>query len=260
MAQVFTQERLEKVALQLLHNQARHKQHDIEHKDGIVTYKHQHYLDTREETLTKAKQNYQENKEKKHQQYLERKEVQTPEQKAAKVAYDHQHHIDHKEERAQKDHAYYLKNKVRLLKYFWNHYRNTREERLAHQHRYYLENPEVAKASSALHRARLVNAEGSYTTKEFNQKCKQYNNRCVYCGRKLCLGPDHATPLSRGGDNYIENILPACEFCNKSKHDKTLQEFLAIHTQEEQEVILTRIYLADHPEEALEDDKNNGDS
>jgi hypothetical protein len=231
-----------------------HKDYAMRKKDQIATYKHQHYLDTKKETLTRAKQNYQKNKEKKRLQYIERKKTLTPEQKAAKIAYDHQHHIDNKEEKALYDHNYYLKNKEKLLKYFWNHYRNTREERLVHQHRYYLENPEVAKTNNALYRARLANAEGSYTPEEFRLKCRQYEDVCAYCGRKLSLGPDHATPLSRGGDNYIENIIPVCEFCNKSKHDKTLQEFLATHTQEEQEEILTRIYLADHPEERLRED------
>ncbi|KPC89921.1 hypothetical protein ADL27_38570 [Streptomyces sp. NRRL F-6602] len=41
---------------------------------------------------------------------------------------------------------------------------------------------------------------------------------CVYCG-----GPyehiDHVTPLSRGGEHSIDNLVPACGECNLQKSD-----------------------------------------
>lgn len=50
---------------------------------------------------------------------------------------------------------------------------------------------------------------------------------CVYCG---CLsGPfdlDHVIPLSRGGGNSADNISVACASCNRSKSDKTPEEWL----------------------------------
>ncbi|HEY8807173.1 MAG TPA: HNH endonuclease, partial [Candidatus Limnocylindria bacterium] len=36
---------------------------------------------------------------------------------------------------------------------------------------------------------------------------------------------DHRAPLSRGGRNTIENILPACRSCNRRKRTKTEDEF-----------------------------------
>ena len=36
---------------------------------------------------------------------------------------------------------------------------------------------------------------------------------------------DHATPLSRGGTNSLDNLIPCCVSCNSKKHDKTLVEF-----------------------------------
>jgi HNH endonuclease/Helix-turn-helix domain len=44
---------------------------------------------------------------------------------------------------------------------------------------------------------------------------------CVYCGYKgSALECDHSIPLSRGGDNSIENLVTACRPCNLSKGAK----------------------------------------
>jgi 5-methylcytosine-specific restriction endonuclease McrA len=37
---------------------------------------------------------------------------------------------------------------------------------------------------------------------------------------------DHMIPVSRGGFHTIANIVPACQPCNSTKHDKNLAEFL----------------------------------
>ena len=39
------------------------------------------------------------------------------------------------------------------------------------------------------------------------------------------LTVDHATPRSRGGKNWDDNLLPACEYCNTLKDCLTLSEF-----------------------------------
>lgn len=50
--------------------------------------------------------------------------------------------------------------------------------------------------------------------------------RCTYCGasggRLEC---DHIFPMSRGGGHDPENLTTACAPCNRSKRDKTLQEW-----------------------------------
>jgi 5-methylcytosine-specific restriction endonuclease McrA len=38
---------------------------------------------------------------------------------------------------------------------------------------------------------------------------------------------DHKLPLSRGGSNTIDNVVPACRPCNQKKHRLTVNEFLA---------------------------------
>lgn len=51
---------------------------------------------------------------------------------------------------------------------------------------------------------------------------------CQYCGSKgVRLECDHIHPVSKGGDDIIENLTTACVPCNRSKRDKTLAEWLA---------------------------------
>ena len=39
------------------------------------------------------------------------------------------------------------------------------------------------------------------------------------------LTVDHATPRSRGGKNWDDNLLPACAYCNNLKDNRTLSEW-----------------------------------
>lgn len=54
-----------------------------------------------------------------------------------------------------------------------------------------------------------------------------YDWRCAYCGTDGELTIDHRVPLSRGGTDAIENLIPACLACNSSKHDRMELDFRA---------------------------------
>lgn len=52
-------------------------------------------------------------------------------------------------------------------------------------------------------------------------------NTCMYCGEvfpasKLTL--DHVMPRSRGGADSWQNLVSACQFCNRKKADRTPEE------------------------------------
>ena len=53
-----------------------------------------------------------------------------------------------------------------------------------------------------------------------------YHDQCVYCGDPM-EHFDHVIPYSRGGQSGIDNIVPTCEFCNRSKHSRTLLTWLS---------------------------------
>jgi len=47
---------------------------------------------------------------------------------------------------------------------------------------------------------------------------------CVYCGAPAAH-VDHVRPLARGGWEHPDNLVPACQSCNLSKHAALLTEW-----------------------------------
>ena len=113
---------------------------------------------------------------------------------------------------------------------------------------YRLRHPKVLLIARHKRRALLSGSVGHFTAKEFEDLCATYENRCAYCHEELPLGPDHKVPLSKGGSNSIENIVPACKFCNSKKGTATYDEFLQRSGQELAEVKRVRVYMKQHPE------------
>jgi hypothetical protein len=69
---------------------------------------------------------------------------------------------------------------------------------------------------------RLYHSRDVFCWGEDDHKWEQY--RVAPAGwKKFAL--DHALPSSKGGDNAEWNLVPACESCNCSKKNKTVQEF-----------------------------------
>lgn len=82
------------------------------------------------------------------------------------------------------------------------------------------------RASRRRRRAREHHAPGSWTWCEFIGAYLAGERRCAYCDElTLDPQPDHVTPLSRGGSNYLSNILPSCARCNGDKCDLALDEW-----------------------------------
>ena len=68
---------------------------------------------------------------------------------------------------------------------------------------------------------------GSHTYEQWVAKCALHMGCCYYCGLERKLTRDHKLPLSRGGNDDIGNVIPACQSCNSRKHSLTTAEFLA---------------------------------
>lgn len=81
------------------------------------------------------------------------------------------------------------------------------------------------------YRARRANADGECTPEEWQGILAYFDRRCAYCLRPESetgtLAMEHMLPLSRGGTNHPDNIVPGCKPCNSSKSDRTPMEFLA---------------------------------
>lgn len=101
----------------------------------------------------------------------------------------------------------YLKNRDRVLAV-------NRSYRLSERGR------KIRSVLGVKYRASVNNAEGSFSLSEWEDTLKYFRRSCCYCGSQAgVLHKDHFIPLSKGGSNRINNIVPACESCNCSKKD-----------------------------------------
>lgn len=73
----------------------------------------------------------------------------------------------------------------------------------------------------------LVRGLPSFSASEWQALVNAYAGRCAYCGADGPLQVEHRVPLSAGGVNTIDNILPACAPCNIKKGRMTDAEFRA---------------------------------
>lgn len=92
------------------------------------------------------------------------------------------------------------------------------DARREYRRRWSRENPEGAKARASRRRAKLIDAEGSFTRDDVRHILRLQRKRCYYCDAFLTLFHcDHFVPLARGGSNGPENIVLSCPSCNCSK-------------------------------------------
>lgn len=80
-------------------------------------------------------------------------------------------------------------------------------------------------------RAVLAGVPGSFDQGDVLVRLTKQKGLCHYCGERLELfGPrkfqvDHFVPLSRGGTNFVNNLVLACPECNQAKANKMPWEY-----------------------------------
>lgn len=93
-------------------------------------------------------------------------------------------------------------------------------------------NPDKIRNYNRTQRARrkfAILSSESATTKEVKAWIDAQKPICAYCSTILLpnqIQLDHITPLSRGGSHTVDNFAISCAFCNSSKNNKTLEEFI----------------------------------
>lgn len=91
--------------------------------------------------------------------------------------------------------------------------RNPDYVKAAEQARFRTDSETVLAKNRAYH-ARRRNAPGKFTASEWLEKIAEYDGRCAYCREVKKLTVHHVVPLSKGGTNYIQDVVPACRSCN----------------------------------------------
>ena len=108
---------------------------------------------------------------------------------------------------------YYLKNHERLKT-------NVRKWQLA--------NPERANERKKAYKHKKRGAGGFYTSTDIANIYTAQRGKC-FCSIGLAgrFEIDHVLPVSRGGSNWPANLQLLCVSCNRSKSDKTMEEWIA---------------------------------
>ncbi len=81
-------------------------------------------------------------------------------------------------------------------------------------------NPLKQRHRVAVYRARKMGARGSHTVEQWMSVVRLHSWKCFYCGKRLnhkTLTKDHRNPLSKGGTDFVRNLVPACKPCNSGK-------------------------------------------
>ncbi len=103
--------------------------------------------------------------------------------------------------------------------------RKNKDKRIIAKNKWRANNRELTNHLAKNYIFRRKGAKGSHTLSEYREKVELYKGICVYCKKAKANTKDHIIPLSKGGTNYIDNIVPACVSCNSSKRDKILMEW-----------------------------------
>jgi 5-methylcytosine-specific restriction endonuclease McrA len=127
--------------------------------------------------------------------------------------------ISHKEKYLEGGRIYNAKRKLDPIK---------RQKDLEAHKRWRLVNKDKKYSYKRAYRARKYGNGGRHTKVEWEAIKYAYDYTCLWCGKKepeIKLTEDHFIPLTKGGDDSIENIQPLCKPCNSLKNDRLVSNF-----------------------------------
>lgn len=88
-------------------------------------------------------------------------------------------------------------------------------------------NPEQSRLAKQRRRARLSGSRSlGITAAQWRALLTEFRGTCAYCKTARATTIDHVVPISKGGRDEIDNVLPACGSCNSSKNNKDLAVWL----------------------------------
>lgn len=178
-----------------------------------------------------------------------RRASQTPEERAEYNKQCSEYQKEHRAERSEYQRKWIAANRTKKVAYSikgnrkWRknnpeeakrrdaeQFQKHRPKRIAKVKEWRKSNQELRSHYNATRRARKFGNGGEHSYQQWIEKVISLNWLCFYCGAELTienLSKDHFIPLSRGGGDGIDNLVPACHLCNCSKSAMTGDEFLS---------------------------------
>lgn len=173
----------------------------------------EYYLANQERVQKRVMTHYNSN----HEEILERRGElrKRPEAKAKKAQQDKAYYINNKEQISERYKAWAKVNRENLRRYWKEWYHNDLEK-----------NRMYGRWSTQARRNKVrKNGNNTLTLRQVEELFEKHPY-CEYCKKyKVKLVIEHVIPISRGGQNYIDNVTIACEACNLSKSNKLLSEW-----------------------------------
>ena len=185
------------------------KQYYQKYKDILLERMKKYYWEKREVCLEYKKRWYRE-----HPEEIKERVKQWRKKCPEKInEINRRYRRNHPEEIKKQGRQYYQRNKE-IIKEYRKNYLKTDEGKMSNQRTYFKR------------RAIMENSVNTLTSQEWLCILEEYNYRCAYCDVEFdCENlpeKDHIIPISKGGDNTKENIVPACRSCNAKKHNNIL--------------------------------------
>ncbi len=154
--------------------------------------------------------------------------------KARKAENDRLYKEENREAIEERRRLHYAANRAAALEDSRQRYEANKAQRIEATRLWAEANPEKVRSyrrkSNAKRRAMLNGAEHEpYTDAEIHALWHTQQGSCVYCQTPLFgeYHVDHVVPISRGGADKLENLALACPHCNRRKHAKPVEEFIA---------------------------------
>lgn len=199
-------------------------------------YNKKYYRDNKKDINSKNNKRWHENKERysiSAKKYREKHKEELKE-------YNKKYQEENKEGISKQKKKYYHANREPKLKYRKKYYGLNKDKLINYARRYYSENKEGISKKSKVYRiknrelrrvleqrreAKKKSLPNAFSLSDWRIAKKYFNHRCAYCGEFAELQQEHFIPLSKGGEYTVNNIIPACQRCNGSKHNKGFFEW-----------------------------------
>lgn len=194
-------------------------------KKCIKEYNKQRFESNRDEILQKNREYNHSNKEKIKE-------------------HNKRYYNENKDKKKELSKKYREENKEKMREYYKNYYENNKERlqiynkeyRIEHavelsmkRKKYMKDNPEKIFNDRQKHRGyNDINLIDEITKEQWQIMLEFFDNKCAYSGEELTednFSIDHIIPLSKGGSNSINNIVPCTRSVNLSKWNYDLEDW-----------------------------------
>ena len=198
------------------------KKYHIANRERLAEYKKQYYLDNKERIKEYLKGYYLENKDK----ILDTSKGWSENNREKSRAIKTKWRKDNPEKVLEISRQYH-KDNIEKEREYHKQYSQDNREILCKKVKEWVKTDKgraLQQRSNYRRRMREKNIINTLTSQEWLNILEHYNYRCAYCDVEFEVEnmphKDHVIPISKGGDNVKENVVPTCQSCNSKKGNK----------------------------------------